>query len=159
MVLKPAVRGKTVPARVARSFPPRAHVPEGFVAVPFEGSEEREPGGQEQQCAVNGQPGVDGPVFCPYPAAQEGDEDGKPESPCDDRCTDGNDDPGVPGKTGEVVAVEGEAGVVERRDGMEGAVPECRGRVAVVGDPEADGQDGRGEPFEDGHDPGNPKKY
>ena len=62
---------------------------------------------------------------------------GNPESSGDDRQADGNDDPRVLGEADEVVAVEREARVVERRDRVEGAVPQRRGGVLVVGDPEA----------------------
>jgi hypothetical protein len=66
---------------------------------------------------------MDAPVpgFCF--ATYQLDDHGKAEPSGNDGGADRDDDPGVFGEADEVVAVEGEAGIVEGRDRVKGTVP------------------------------------
>jgi hypothetical protein len=83
---------------------------------------------------------------------------GNPSPPAITARQTGDDDPGVVGETDQAVAVEGETGVVERRNSVKRPVPKGCARIVVVGKPEADRENGRRDGFEHRHDPGDPEK-
>ena len=68
--------------------------------------------------------------------------------------TDREHDPGVVHEPDEVVAVEGEPGVVERRDRVEHPVPQGLAPRVVVAGPEAHRQDGGEDGLEGEHGDG-----
>ena len=86
----------------------------------------------------------------PPPAAQF-EQHGEADTADDDAHADRQQDPGVGREAHEVVAVEREAGVVERGDRVKDPEPQRLRPVVVVADPEPERQQGREDGLEGEH--------
>ncbi len=113
------------------------HGADGAGVVPLGDPEDQRTQQQERDRARHGEPRVGAPPEGPIPTAENPaphlEKHGEPEAAHHDGDTDRHDDGGIPHEAHQVVAVEGEAGVVERRDGVEDALPGSRGPALGVG--------------------------
>ena len=117
------------------------------------GAANQEDGGHQQGEARVHAPGPS------TPAPSDLGEHREPQAADDDRDRDRDEDEPVGEKTRQVAAEQCEAGVVERRDGVEDAMPRGRTPSLVVRHPEADGQHRRDDRLHDDGDEEDPAQH
>ncbi|MCY1417967.1 hypothetical protein D9M71_335130 [compost metagenome] len=110
----------------------QGHGAQGAWIAPLEPQQAQESAEQQGRCAAQGQLGMQGPVPRVGELAAKVIQHGKTDAANDDGGHHGSEDHAVVGIAHEAVGVDGKAGVVERRHGMEQAAPGCCGPVQVI---------------------------